>query len=141
MAPFDLPVTQEVADVAEDGEDAVAHVCEDGHQHGRLLERLDEGSAVQPAAMPCCPDLCTSQHVKHCIEIKSYLICKLDNLQHSAHDNNAITTTTSLLKFWSNYSIFKIKLKSLAPALIRLQVAAMRDLQYQRFLLNSYSLS
>lgn len=49
VAPLDLPVTEEVAEVAEDGEDAVAHVGEHRHQHGRLLERLDEGPAVQAA--------------------------------------------------------------------------------------------
>lgn len=50
MAPLDLPVAQEVAEVAEDGEDAVAHVGEDRHQHGRLLVGLDERPPVQAAA-------------------------------------------------------------------------------------------
>lgn len=53
VAPLDLPVTEKVAEVAEDGQDAVAHVGEHRHQHGRLLEGLDEGPPVQ-AAMVCC---------------------------------------------------------------------------------------
>lgn len=47
MAPLDLPVAEEVAEVAEDGEDAVAHVGEHRHEHGRLLVGLDEGPPVQ----------------------------------------------------------------------------------------------
>lgn len=50
VAPLDLPVAEEVAEVAEDGQDAVAHVGEDRHQHGRLLVGLDEGTPVQAAA-------------------------------------------------------------------------------------------
>ncbi len=57
VTPLDLPVTEEVTEVAEDGEDAVAHVGEHRHQHRRLLERFDEGSAVQVAMMGCCMDL------------------------------------------------------------------------------------
>lgn len=53
VAPLDLPVTEKVAEVAEDGQDAIAHVREHCHQHGRLLEGLDEGPPVQ-AAMVCC---------------------------------------------------------------------------------------
>lgn len=52
VALLDLPVAEEVAQVAEHGEDAVAHVGEHGHQHGRLLEALDEGPAVQAAMEP-----------------------------------------------------------------------------------------
>lgn len=51
VAPLDLPVAEEVTEVAEDGQDAVAHVGEHCHQHGRLLKRLDEGPAVQAAMM------------------------------------------------------------------------------------------
>lgn len=57
VAPFDLPVTEEVTQVAEDGQDAVAHVGEDRHQHGRLLKRLNEGPAVQAVMMGGCVDL------------------------------------------------------------------------------------
>lgn len=53
VAPFDVPVTEIVAEIAEDGQDAIAHVCEHSHQHGRLFERLDEGSAVQAVVMWC----------------------------------------------------------------------------------------
>lgn len=49
VAPLDLPVAEEVAEVAEDGEDAVAHVGEHRHQQGRLLVGLDEGPPVQAA--------------------------------------------------------------------------------------------
>lgn len=50
MTPLDLPVPEEVSEVSEDGEDAVAHVGEDRHQHGRFLKRLDEGTTVQAQA-------------------------------------------------------------------------------------------
>lgn len=50
MAPLDLPVAEEVAEVAEDGEDAVAHVGQHRHEHGRLLVGLDEGPPVQADA-------------------------------------------------------------------------------------------
>lgn len=46
MAFFDPPLAEEVSQVAEDGEDAVAHVREYGHQHRGLFKRLDEGLAV-----------------------------------------------------------------------------------------------
>lgn len=42
-------MAEEVAEVAEDGEDAVAHVGEHRHEHGRLLVGLDEGPPVQAA--------------------------------------------------------------------------------------------
>lgn len=46
VAFLDLPLAEEVSQVAEDGEDAVAHVREHGHQHRGLFERLDERLAV-----------------------------------------------------------------------------------------------
>lgn len=47
VAPLDPPVTEEVTEVAEDGEYAVAHVGEHRYQHGRLFERLQKGPDVQ----------------------------------------------------------------------------------------------
>ena len=47
VALLDVPVAHEVAQVPEDGEDAVAHVGEHGHQQRRLLERFHEGLVVQ----------------------------------------------------------------------------------------------
>ena len=49
VAPFDFPVTEKVSEVAKDGEDAVAHVGEHCHQHGRLFKRLTEGTIVKAA--------------------------------------------------------------------------------------------
>lgn len=72
VAPLDLPVAQEVAEVAEDGQDAVAHVGEHGHQHGRLLEGLDEGPAVQAAAM-----------VRRCVDLG--IVVKTDKGHESLH--------------------------------------------------------
>lgn len=57
VAPLQLPVAQEVPQVAEDGQDAVAHVGEHSHQHGCLLEGLREGSAVEGAMVRRCMDL------------------------------------------------------------------------------------
>lgn len=51
MALLDVPVAEEVSEVAEDGEDAVAHVGEHSHQQRRLLERLHEGLLVQTGIM------------------------------------------------------------------------------------------
>lgn len=47
VAFLDLPLAEEVSQVAEDGEDAVAHVREHGHQHGGLFKRLDERLAIK----------------------------------------------------------------------------------------------
>lgn len=47
VALLDAPVAEEVPEVSEDSEDAVAHVCEHGHQQGRLLKGLQEGLLVQ----------------------------------------------------------------------------------------------
>lgn len=46
VALFDLPLAEEVPQVAEDGEDAVAHVREHGHEHRGLFKQLDERPAV-----------------------------------------------------------------------------------------------
>lgn len=81
VAPLDLPVAQEVAEVAEDGQDAVAHVGEHGHQHGRLLEVLDEGPAVQAAAVVRrCVDLKNSGHKSFRYGLISYIPYSLDLL-------------------------------------------------------------
>lgn len=57
VALLDPPVTEEVAEVAEDGQDAVAHVGEHRHQHGRLLEGLDERPLIRAAMRRCRMDL------------------------------------------------------------------------------------
>lgn len=44
---LDVPLAQEVSEVAEDGEDAVAHVGEHSHQQRGLLKRLHKGLLVQ----------------------------------------------------------------------------------------------
>lgn len=64
MAPFNFPVTEKVSKVAKDGEDAIAHVGEYRHQHGRLFERLTKGTVVQAAMMRCCVDLCKMKGAK-----------------------------------------------------------------------------
>lgn len=64
MAPLDLPVAEEVTQVAEDGEDAVAHVGEHCHEHGRLLVRLDEGPPVQAAGSDLKEDNRQSEHLQ-----------------------------------------------------------------------------
>lgn len=64
VAPFNLPVTKEVTEVAKDGQDAVAHVCEHCHHHGGLFKVLDEGPAVQPAVVWRCIDLSKSENVQ-----------------------------------------------------------------------------
>lgn len=51
VALLNVPVAEEVSEVAEDCEDAVAHVGEHGHQQRRLLERLHEGLLVQAGVM------------------------------------------------------------------------------------------
>ena len=38
MALLDVPVAKEVSQVAKDGEDAIAHVGEHGHQERSLLK-------------------------------------------------------------------------------------------------------
>lgn len=50
-------MAQEVPQVAEDSQDAVAHVGEHGHQHGRLLKGLDQGPANEGAMVCRCMDL------------------------------------------------------------------------------------
>lgn len=62
VAPLDLPVAEEVAEVAEDGEDAVAHVGEHRHQHGCLLVGLNEGPPVQAAVSDLKENNRKSQH-------------------------------------------------------------------------------
>lgn len=57
VALFDLPVSEEVPEVAKDGEDAVTHVGEDGHQHGRLFKRFNERPVIKAAMMRYCMDL------------------------------------------------------------------------------------
>lgn len=52
VALLHAPVAKEVSEVAEDGEDAVAHVGEHGHQKGRLLKRFRERLLVQ-AGVAC----------------------------------------------------------------------------------------
>lgn len=56
MALFNLPVAEKVAEVAKDGEDGVADVGEDCHQHGRLLKVLFKRTTVQAVMLAC--DLC-----------------------------------------------------------------------------------
>lgn len=47
VALLNVPVAEEVSEVAEDGEDAIAHVGEHGHQERRLLVGLLVGLLVQ----------------------------------------------------------------------------------------------
>lgn len=79
MAPFDFPVTEEVAEVAKDGQDAVAHVREHCHQHGRLLERFDEGPTVQAAMMGVWVDLSNKETRKSTV---------LQHHKKRAHENH-----------------------------------------------------
>lgn len=51
MALLDVPLAEEVSEVAEDGEDAVTHVGEDGHQERGFFERLQVGLLVQAGVM------------------------------------------------------------------------------------------
>lgn len=50
MALLNVPVAEKVPEVAEDGEDAVAHVGQHGHQQRRLLIVLPKRLLVQAAA-------------------------------------------------------------------------------------------
>lgn len=47
MTLLNVPVAKEVPEVAKDGEDAVTHVGEHGHQERSLLEGLHERLLVQ----------------------------------------------------------------------------------------------
>lgn len=47
MALLDVPVAEEVSEVAEEGEDAVAHVGEHSHEERRLLVGFHVGLLVQ----------------------------------------------------------------------------------------------
>ena len=47
MALLDVPVAKEVSQVAKDGEDAIAHVGEHGHQERSLLKWFCKGLLVQ----------------------------------------------------------------------------------------------
>lgn len=47
MALLDVPVAKEVSEVAKDGENAVAHVGEHGHQKRSFLKRLHIGFLVE----------------------------------------------------------------------------------------------
>lgn len=47
MTLLNVPMAKEVPEVAEDGEDAVTHVGEHGHQEGSLLKGFHERLLVQ----------------------------------------------------------------------------------------------
>ena len=53
VVALDPPAAQEVPQVAEHGEDAVAHVGEDRHQQRSLLKRLHKGLVVQAGVTHC----------------------------------------------------------------------------------------
>lgn len=51
MALFNVPVSEEVSEVAKDGEDAVAHVREHSDPQGSLFERFHKWLLVQAGIM------------------------------------------------------------------------------------------
>lgn len=51
MALLHAPVPEEVPQVPEDGEDPVAHVCEDRHKQRSLLKLLHKRLVVQAGIM------------------------------------------------------------------------------------------
>lgn len=77
---FNLPVAEQVPKVAKDDEDNVADVCEDGHQHGRLLKRLCERTTVQAVMLGC--RLCRQKNMTYTL-----LIISLMHITHTFNYN------------------------------------------------------